>query len=66
MVNVLGHWRYSSASYTVFFFTCRAYNIPLLANVYLVLFFSVSAIILLQLVIAVLMDQFTQVQGFRV
>ena len=39
----------------------RGMNQPFVANFYLMLFFTVSCIILLQLVIAVLMDQFTQV-----
>jgi hypothetical protein len=39
----------------------RGMNQPWLANIYLMLFVTMSTVILLQLVIAVLMDQFTQV-----
>lgn len=40
--------------------TCGGMNQPWLANIYLMLFVTMSTVILLQLVIAVLMDQFTQ------
>jgi len=41
--------------------TCGGMNQPWVANLYLMAFVCISSIILLQLVIAVLMDQFTQV-----
>jgi len=40
--------------------TCGGMNQPWLANIYLMIFFTISSIILLQLVIAVLMDQLSQ------
>ena len=43
--------------------TCGGMNVPFLANLYLMVFVVISAVILLQLVIAVLMDALSQSEG---